>query len=35
MWPGVWFYLPQLEERMVELIRDLERKVNRQLIKKR
>lgn len=35
MWPGVWFYLPQLEDRMVELIRDLERKVNRQLIKKR
>lgn len=34
MWPGAWFYLPQLEERMLSMVHDLERKVNRQLVKR-
>lgn len=34
MWPGAWFYLPQLEDRMLGLVHDLERKMNRQLVKR-
>lgn len=31
MWPGIEFYLPQLQDRMLTLVRELERKVNRNL----
>lgn len=34
MYPGIWFYLPVLEERMLGLVRELETKTNKQLIKK-
>lgn len=34
MWPGAWFYLPQLEDRMLDLVHDLERKINKQLVKR-
>ena len=34
MYPGVWFYLPQLEDRMLGLVEDLERRVNKRLIKR-
>ena len=34
MYPGVWFYLPQLEDRMLKLVEDLERRVNKRLIKR-
>lgn len=33
MWPGVEFFMPQLEDRMIQLVRDLERKTNRRLIR--
>ena len=33
MWPGVWFFMPQLEDRMLKLVRELERKTNRRLIR--
>ena len=33
MYPGVWFYLPQIEDRIVGLVRDLEARVNRKLIR--
>lgn len=31
MWPGIEFYLPQLEDRMIALVRELEHKINRQI----
>lgn len=31
MWPGVEFYLPQLEEKMLALVHELEIKVNRKI----
>lgn len=34
MWPGAWFYLPVLEAKIVDLVRELERKTNRKLIRK-
>lgn len=34
MYPGIWFYLPVLEERMLGLVRELEAKTNKKLIKK-
>lgn len=34
MYPGVWFYLPQLEARMLTLVEDLERRTNKKLIKR-
>lgn len=34
MWPGAWFYLPQLEDRMTKMVHDLERKINKQLVKR-
>lgn len=34
MWPGVWFYLPVLEDRIVGLVRELEQKTNRRLLRK-
>lgn len=34
MYPGVWFYLPQLEDRMADMVKDLERRVNLQLTRR-
>jgi len=34
MWPGVWFYIPVLEDKLVQLVRELEHKTNRTLIRK-
>ena len=35
MWPGIWFYLPVLEDRMLAMVRELEQKINRSLLVKK